>query len=91
MINWMRLLAVLQRFTVHVFMWVLSAFILAVIGAGIARVALDLEESDAFLFVGGPLLLVFSAVYARWMPASLARGNVLMNEPKYYGPWFIRK
>lgn len=88
MINGMRLLAVVQRFVVHVIMWLLSAGVFAFIGGGLAHRALDIEEGQAMLYVGGPLLVVFSVIYVIWMPASLVRAKALMDEPRSYGPWF---
>jgi hypothetical protein len=86
--NYARLYSVFQRVIVYLAAWVASAFVFAVVAAGIAKTIFNFDEVASLLWVGGPSLILLSILFYTYMPGSLKKAGVLSDEPKSFGSWF---
>jgi hypothetical protein len=87
--NWRRFYAVLQICVVVGGAAVAGAVFWAMVIAGICRIAFDLDENTALLFIFVPLFLGLVTYLVKALPKPLRRAGMLSDEPKRFGPWFV--
>ncbi len=85
--NWRRLLAVLQIFTVVGGASIVGAIFWGMVLAAISRKIFGLDEMRSMLLVFAPIASLLGIYLVRSLPALLRRAGILSDPPSAFGPW----
>ncbi len=86
--NWRRLYATLQIWTMVCMLSFATAGCNAVVVIGICRKIFGWSDEISIFGVGLPAFFVMFVAFVKHLPKPLRSAGMLSNDPKSFGPWF---
>ncbi|WP_322881375.1 hypothetical protein [Pandoraea sputorum] len=86
--NWRKLYATLQIWTMVGMLSFVTAGCNAVVVIGICRIFFGWNDEISVFGVGLPAFLAMFFVFFKHLPKPLRNAGMLSDDPKKFGPWF---